>query len=140
MLWPPPKNATVTIFAGKLDLPVRNPADATLRAMPQAETSPPEPTTTLRPGVLRIDRIGLELGFERSFKSTIDGDDPLSVATESRLIQTIARDPWRVRIETQTKMSCTQNSFRLHATLLAWDGDDEVCRREWNHEIPRDLL
>ncbi len=142
MLWPAPENATVTVYEGKLDLPVRarNALDAMLPALPEAESAPPEPVTALRPGVLRLDRLGLELGAERSFNFTIDGDDPLSVANESRLIQTIARDGWRVRIETQTRMSCTGEAFRLRATLRAWDGDDEVCNREWSYDIPRDLI
>jgi putative CocE/NonD family hydrolase len=142
MIWPAPDNATVTVFAGTLDLPVRprHPADALQPPLPEAQTAPPEPTSTPRPGVVRIDRLGLELGFERSFGSGIEGEDPLSAFSESRVTQSIARDDWRVRIETHTRMSCTHDAFRLRAELRAWDGDDEVCHREWDYDIPRELL
>ena len=142
MMWPSPDNATLTVFSGSLDLPVRTPnaADAALPPLPEAQTSPPEPTTTLRPGLVRYDRIGLDMGAERSFKYTIEGDDPLSAAVESRLTQTLAREPWRVRIETFSKLSCTADAFRLKATLRAWDDEKEICYRDWDYDIPRDLL
>ena len=139
MVWPSPESATVTVFAGTLDLPVRPPnaADALLRTLPAAETAPPEPTTTVRPGVIRIDRIGLELGTEASFDCHIEEDDPLTAVAEMRQTQTISRDAWRIRIETQTRMSCTHDAFVLQATMRAWEADVEVCRREWNRRVPR---
>jgi hypothetical protein len=142
MLWPSPEAATVTVFEGSINLPVRprNAADALLPALPDALTAPPEPTTVLGPGTVRIDRIGLELGVQRSSNFSIDGEDPLSACTETTVTQTIAREAWRVRIETHTRMWCTHDAFRLRATLLAWEGDDEICRREWDYDIPRDLL
>ena len=69
MIWPAPENATVTVFGGSLELPVRAPAaaDALLPPLPGPETAPPEPTTDVRPGVVRIDRLGLELATDGSF-------------------------------------------------------------------------
>ncbi len=139
MVWPGPESATVTVFAGTLDLPVRPPndADALLPALPAPETAPPGPTTTVRPGVIRIDRIGLELGTEASFDCHIEEDDPLSAVAEMHQTQTISRDGWRIRIETQTRMSCTHDAFVLRATMRAWEADVEVCRREWDRRVPR---
>ena len=140
MIWPPPENATVTVFAGALDLPTRpvRADHATLPALAAPETASPEKTTAVAPGVVRVDRLGLELGTDGEFHCHITGDDPLSAVVETRQTQTIARDAWRVRIETHTRISCTRDRFRLHATMRAWEGDAAVCAREWNDDIPRD--
>jgi putative CocE/NonD family hydrolase len=142
MIWPSPERATVTVFGGAFDLPVRQPdgADALLPAMPPAETAAPEPTSVPRPGVVRIDRIGLEVGGEASFKSHIDVNDPLSAVLEMRQTQTISRDTWCTRIDTETRLSCTRDTLILRATMRAWDGDTEVCHRTWDREIPRDFV
>jgi hypothetical protein len=139
MIWPSPELATLTIFGGTLDLPVRprNAADALLRSLPGPETAPPEPTTVVRPGLLRIDRLGLELGTEGNFQTHIEEDDPLSPVVEMRQTQSISREAWRVRIETKMRMSCTYDAFVLHAEMQAWEGDMEVCRREWDSSIKR---
>jgi putative CocE/NonD family hydrolase len=142
MMWPSPENATVTVFGGTLDLPARVPgrADAVLTSLPPAETAQPERPTVLSSGLARIDRIGLSLGVERNSQCDIEGEDPLSANAASCHTQTLERDGWRVRIETHMRMSCTYDAFQLQATLLAWEGDDEVCRREWDYSVPRDLL
>ena len=93
----------------------------------------------MRPGVVRIDRIGFELGTEGSFWCHVEDDDPLSAVTEMRYTQTISRDAWRTRIETQLRMSCTYDAFLLQAAMRAWEGDVQVCRREWDESVPRDF-
>lgn len=142
MMWPSPETATVTVFAGTLDLPVRAPnaADALLPALPPPETAAPEPTTAVHPGVTRIDRLGIELGAESAFNAHIEPDDPLSAVVEMRQSQTISRDAWRTRIDTALRMSCTRDAFVLRATMRAWDGDEEVCHRSWDSEIPREFV
>jgi putative CocE/NonD family hydrolase len=143
MMWPSPDNTAVSVFAGTIDLPVRPPnaEDALLPPFPAAETAPPEVATVPRPGVVRVERLGLEFGAERDFRFGIGSDDnPISATAESRATQTIARGDWRIRIETQMRLSCTHDTFALSATVKAWEGDEEVCRREWSHDIPRDCL
>ena len=142
MVWPSRETATVTIFAGTIELPVRPPraADALLPALPEPETAAPEPTTLVRPGVVRIDRIGLELGNDGNFRCDVTEENPLSAVTEMRYTQTVARDAWRTRIETWITMSCTFDTFELQATMQAWDGDDAVCRRTWASSIPRGFV
>ena len=141
MIWPSPETATVTIFEGRLDLPVRTPADADARlpALPGPETAPPEPTTEIRKGVTRIGRLGLELGNDGSFHSHIDDDDPLSAVVEMRRSQEASRGAWRTRVQTQMHMSCTRDAFLLRAEMRAHEGEEEVCRRKWEYSIPRNL-
>jgi hypothetical protein len=145
MIWPAPENATLQILAGTLDLPQRapRPADAMLKPFPGPESAPPEkPTLLQRDGVRieRIDRIGLELGTQSASRFHIDADDPLSATAELRRTLTMARDAWNIRIETDLHLSSTRTDFLLRGNLRAWEGTNEVCRREWDRSIPRDFL
>jgi len=142
MIWPAPEVATLTIFGGTLDLPVRptQAADAALPPLPGPETATPERPTVIRPGLVRIDRLGFELGTEGKFAFDITDDDPLSATAEMQRTETIQRDAWQVRIETRMRLSCTRDAFLLQASLRAWEGASEVCNREWDRSIPRDLV
>jgi putative CocE/NonD family hydrolase len=142
MIWPAPEVARLTIFGGTLDLPVRptQAADAALPSLPGPETASPERPTVIRPGLVRIDRLGLELGTEGKFAFDITDDDPLSATAEMQRTETIQRDAWQVRIETRMRLSCTRDAFLLQASLRAWEGASEVCHREWDRSIPRDLV
>jgi uncharacterized protein len=141
MIWPSPEKATLTIFGGTLDLPVRptRAADA-LPPLPGAETATPERPTVVRPGVVRIDRLGLEVATAGKFAFDIRDDDPLSATAEMHRSETLSREGWQVRIESQMRLSCTREAFLLRATLRAWEGTREVCHREWDRSIPRDLV
>jgi uncharacterized protein len=37
-------------------------------------------------------------------------------------------------------MSSTGNAFLLRGSLRAWEGDNEVCHRDWDRSVPRDFL
>ena len=145
MVWPAPEKATLRIFGGTLDLPLRPPqvSDARLSPLPGPETAPPEKPTRLRRGdtrIERIDRIGLELGTEGKSQYHIEDDDPLSAVAELRRTQSMSRDAWQVRIETQMRLSCTRDVFLLQGSLRAWEGANEVCLREWDRSISRDFM
>ena len=145
MIWPSPETATVMIFAGTLDLPQRSPnvADARLSPFPEPETASPEkPTISRRDGVRveHIDRIGLELGTQYKSEYHIEENDPLSAVAELRNTQTLSRNEWQIRVETQLRLSSTGNAFLLQGSLRAWEGANEVCRRDWDRSIPRDFL
>jgi uncharacterized protein len=131
MIWPSPQDATVTILGGTLDLPRRfaRPEDALLRALPGAETATPA-----------RDTLGFEVKVESKYRLDIEDDDPTSAIAEMRRIETRRRGDWQVRFEASMRMSCTRETFRLQAGLRAWVADDEVCQREWDCVIPRDLV
>lgn len=139
MIWPTSEKASVTVFGGSLELPVRASvaADALLPPLPGPETAAPEPTTDVRPGVIRIDRLDLELGDDGDFSYHVNDDDPLGAVVEMRQSQTISRGTWRTQIDTNMRMSCTHDAFLLRATMRACEGDHEVCHREWNSSVPR---
>ncbi len=141
MIWPSPEKATLTIFAGTLDLPVRrSQAAEALPPLPGPETATPERPTVIRPGVVRIDRLGLEVATAGKFAFDIKDDDPLSAVAEMHRSETLSRDGWQVRIETQMRLSCTREAFLLRATLRAREGTRELCHREWDRSIPRDFV
>ena len=145
MIWPCPEKATLLISGGALDLPVRPPsaADALLSPLPDPESAPPEKPTMLRRGdmrVERIDRIDLELGAKGKWQYHVEEDDPLSAVAELQRTQTMSRNAWQIRIETQMRLSCTRDAFLLEASLRAYEGEQEVCRRDWDRAIARDFL
>jgi uncharacterized protein len=67
----------------------------------------------------RIDRIGLELGTEGESQYHIEDDDPLSAMAELRRTQTMSRDAWQIRVETQMRLSSAGNTFLLQGSLRA---------------------
>jgi putative CocE/NonD family hydrolase len=140
MVWPAPEPATVTILGGALDFPVRPARAESLRPLPAPESAPPERPRQIRPGVVRFDRIGLEVGNEWKFSNDLRGDDPLSAVAEMSRITTIAREAWKARIEASMRMSCTRETFRLQASICAFDGATELCHRAWDESIKRDLV
>jgi predicted acyl esterase len=145
MIWPAPEPATLLISGGTLELPVREPqaTDALLKPLPGPESAPPEKPTIIRRSdmrIERIDRLGLELGTHDDTKLHVEEDDPLSAVNDLRRTWTMSRDAWQIRIETLMRLSCTRDLFLLQGSLRAWEGADEVCRREWDRAIPRDFL
>ena len=144
MIWPSPETATLQIFAGTLDLPQRSPnvADARLSPFPEPETaSPDKPTIIRRDGmrIERIDRIGLESGAQDKTDYHVEENDPLSAVAELHHTQTMSRNEWQIRIETQLRLSCTGNAFLLQGSLRAFEGANEVCHRDWDRSVPRDF-
>lgn len=145
MIWPSPEQATLSIFDGTLDLPLRprQTADATLPPLPGPESAPPEKPTRLRHGdmrIERIERIDLELGTQYRSRFHVEEHDPLSAVVELGQIQTMSRKAWQTRIETHIRLSSTRNAFLLQGGLQAWEGTKEVCRRDWDRSIPRDFI
>ena len=128
------------IFAGTLDLPQRSPnvADAKLPPFPEPETASPEKPTVIHRDGVRIER--LELGTQWKSQYHVEENDPLSAVAELRNTQTLSRNEWQIRVETQLRMSSTGNAFLLQGSLRAWEGDNEVCHRDWDRSVPRDFL
>jgi hypothetical protein len=44
-----------------------------------------------------------------------------------------------VRIETELRMTATSNAFLLQGSLRAFEGANEVCRRDWDRTVARDF-
>jgi len=87
----------------------------------------------------RIDRIGLEAGTQWNPQYHVEENDPLSAVAELHNTQTLSRDDWQIRVETQLRMSSTRDAFLLQGSLRAFEGANEVHRRDWDRSIPRDF-
>jgi putative CocE/NonD family hydrolase len=143
MVWPAPEPATLTIVGGSLYVPVRvgRVEDAAIAFAP-VETAPPDKPTPVRPGVVRWERMdGLEVGSDYwRWREDLSNDDPTSAVVEMQRTGTVARGAWRTKVETFMRMSCTREAFRLEASVRAFEGENEVCFREWDRTIKRDLV
>jgi len=88
----------------------------------------------------RIDRIGLESGIQYKTEYHVEENDPLSADAELHQSQTLSRNEWQIRVETQLRMSSTRDAFLLQGSLRAFEGANEVCRRDWDRSVPRDFM
>ncbi len=141
MVWPAPEIATVTIHSGTLDLPVRPAGTEPPIDFAAVETATPQRPRQVKPGVVAWDHLdGLEAGTTFHFEHDLEAHDPTSAVVAMRRTGTLARGAWRTRVETTMRMTCTRETFRLEATMQAFDGDDEVCSRRWDRTIKRDLV
>ena len=85
-------------------------------------------------------RSAIKLDTEGKYHLDVKDDDPTSAVAEMRRAETKRRGDWQVRSEVWMRLSCTRDAFRLQASLSARAGDEEVCQREWDCAIPRDLV
>ena len=95
-----------------------------------------------RPAGARVDaalRDGLEVGTNFHFEHDLEEGDPTSAVVAMRRTGTLARGDWRTKIETTMRMSCTRKTFRVEASMRAYEGETEVCARTWDRTIKRDL-
>ena len=61
---------------------------------------------------------------------------------EARITQfcVLERGDWSTQIECVCILSADAERFRLQATLIAHEGDELFCSREWDESIPRRLI
>lgn len=165
--WPSPAPVTLTLFAGegcRLRLPVRPPqaADTELPSFGPAENCPPLAAKQLRTAALqqlierdiingrttfsvisddgRIKLIGS--GMETDDRAvetyTILEDDPLSADVSIQRTLEYQRDDWRVRIETDSRMTSDATHFHVNNVMDAYEGTVRVFSKSWDFSVPRD--
>ena len=79
------------------------------------------------------------MGTQWKSEYHVDDNDPLSAAAELHQTQTLSRNDWQIRVETQMRLSSTRDDFLLQGSLRGFVGANEVCRRDWDRAIPRDF-
>jgi uncharacterized protein len=168
LAWPPPEPVRLTVVTGAstVTLPCRAPrsGDRDLRTFERPEGAARIATPVVEPGhhtwrvirdlatdrstlevikdegTVHIEEIDLAL-TDRTFewyRST--GSDFASLEGETRCERGFARGDWDVRTLTTTKLTADRTSFRVRATLDAFEGDTRVFSRNWDETVPRDLL
>lgn len=167
--WPSPEKATLSIAAGDsvMTLPVRPPsdADADLRPFDPAEGAGPQNVTVNAPGsyenthsidmttgmvthrtfvdegsVTHNDHKGWTVSSTHEQIERVHPDDPLSTQLDIFWTENYKRGAWEVSTTTRTSMRSTATHFIVQGELTAHMGDEEVHRRVWDLDVPRDLV
>ena len=87
-----------------------------------------------------IDEIDWTVGVRTDKTLAIRPDDPLSARAAVRTEKEFSRGRWSVRIVSEVGMGVTKDAFRITASLTAFEGRRQVFARQWDEEIPRDLV
>jgi putative CocE/NonD family hydrolase len=160
-LWPSPEAGCLTIAAGRLDLPTHLASGGW--TPPPAAHAKPWKHRVIRPGKTRryVERDmiagtraliveddlgdtenlthGLVTGETMSERWEI-GADPLSAKAIHTWEQRLSRGDWAVRTEAWAEMTGTATHLRMKARLVAYEGDREVFRRDWDDEVERRFI
>lgn len=164
--WPSPRPVTLTLYCGtncRLVLPVRKPSteDDRLAEFPPPEVAPPIAREQLRAAhiqktithdlvegytELRLDDDEGRLRFLGSGMAVDDhvrevyrvkNGDPLSLVVSISRKLALQRDEWRIRIETDSKMTADITQFHVSNRLDAFEGDTRVFSAASVKSIPR---
>jgi hypothetical protein len=165
---PEAATVTLHAGAGALLLPVRPPdpqGDASLPAFAEPEGAAPAALVETRPRLTdrSMDRIEEDLAEgrmtlirtrDRGAWKTVDtdveydtkgvmrcsvrADDPLSAMQELALSMAIGRPGWRVRTETEARLTSTADSFVLTGRVEAFEDDRRIFTRAWDLKVKRD--
>lgn len=161
--WPSPELANLTVSAGTLALPVREPAsiDNTLAPFGPPEEAEAEPYTVTKLAgrnrtvtedpttgevIVTVHRerasyhlpaIDLAFAADADEHYRILEGDPSATTADARATWRLTRGDWRIRTETFTRVSCTTQTFEIEALLNAFEGEEQVASRTWKRSIPR---
>jgi len=164
--WPSPQPVTLTIFGGRLELPVRppRPGDDALSPFGPPESAAPRAIEVVAPAApgRRLSRdVGSgrhELVVDQDFwgaRRLPDGlvysergrdtfaiveDDPLSASVRCEWRIDVGRGEWQTRIETASAMSADEEAFLVTNVLDAYEGNARVFTKTSTAAIPRDLV
>jgi uncharacterized protein len=163
--WPSPEEVTLTLYGGRLELPVRErrSEDAELPEFGEPEHSAPleveereggsggrylrkEHATGLVEQVFDWDLGGsvrfVDTDLESSDTShtvySIVEGDPLSAAVRFRATSGMGRGDWQTLAAVESSMTSDADTFHVEAELTVTENEDEVFKRTWRFAIPRD--
>lgn len=92
------------------------------------------------PGTVRLEALDLEMQRKALEWYSFKGDDFNSTRGETLWERGFRRGDWQVRTVTRTVLRSSPYHFHLHAELDAFEGDRRVYSRNWDVDIPRDLV
>lgn len=164
LVWPAPEAATVTLFSGTVNLPVRRTARGDEHVFQPPAAADPWEVETLREsansrrrevdlktgtvslmieddfGKLRDAEHGLVSGSIARERWEIHPDDPLSARGRCHWTDELERGDIRLRTETFSEMWSDSTRFFLTARLEAYENDELIFARDEKEEIPRDHI
>jgi putative CocE/NonD family hydrolase len=163
--WPSPEEVTLTVFGGRLELPVRAPRaeDEELAAFqdpehslpleieeteagPQGRTIRRELATGLFEeifdwdlgGASRLVAIDLDTSDSSHTVYSIVEGDPLSAAVRFRATSGMGRGDWQTFAVVESSMTSDAANFHIETELMVTENENEVFTRTWRFAIPRD--
>jgi putative CocE/NonD family hydrolase len=163
--WPSPEEVTLTVFGGRLELPVRAPRaeDDELAAFqdpehslpleieeteagPQGRTIRRELATGLVEqifdwdlgGASRLVAIDLDTSDSSHTVYSIVEGDPLSAAVRFRATSGMGRGDWQTLAVVESSMTSDAANFHVETKLTVTENENEVFTRTWRFAIPRD--
>ncbi len=164
LAWPPPENATVSIFTGEssVQLPVlkkRNKKPITFLPAEEAEPGSTKYTTdssnyrwdVIRDlisdkstlvvekdqGTYKLEDIDLEISEYIREEYSVFNDHVDSVKGETFGDTTLKRGNWTVRTKDHTVLTSDKHNFYVHATLDGYESGKRVFSKIWDKVIPR---
>ncbi|WHY01785.1 CocE/NonD family hydrolase [Neobacillus sp. DY30] len=167
--WPSPEPVTLTVISSnqtRLTLPVRPPQerDYELPDFGAPETACVAEREILREesrtrkvhhdlikgvwlledfsdeGARRLLSNGIEYGSTNRNTYTISEGDPLSAEVCCEWTLDVGRGEWQTRLESVSTMKSDAERFFITNELKAFEGEKQVFKKNWNSEIPRDLV
>jgi uncharacterized protein len=160
-VWPSPEPVTVTLHAGRLTLPTREPGGEDQPDFGPPEWAAPLEVETITPGATtrsRTDRdrehvlrFEWDVGGHRRLRDggiemddthvttyrIVDGD-PLSARVTVECSSALGRGSWRTRVQTHSEMTATAAELVVEQRLDAYEGDERIASRSWTLRFPRD--
>jgi hypothetical protein len=90
-------------------------------------------------GIIRFPEIDTTVGHSLARKLTIKGDDPLSATFSLTQSIDLGREGWQIRIETDTAMSSTGDTYRLTGEVRTFANGVPFVTRSFDETVPRAL-
>jgi putative CocE/NonD family hydrolase len=164
LIWPSPETATITLFQGGVDLPVRALADQDEWTFPPPDADSPWEIETLREGAnqrrvetdlttgqvhliveddfgqVKDREHGLISGSVARERWSIHPDDPVSARGTTHWTDEMERDGLVLRTEATAEMWCDARSFYLSGRLMAFENDQLIYERDFDDNIPRNEI
>lgn len=166
--WPSPKPVTLTIYSGEdthLELPVRRPQkdDGVSIDFENPETAQVMEREILREerrtrhllqdmiegqwkledfsdeGERKLIENGIEHGSINKNTYIINENDPLSARVICEWELKVGRKEWQTKVKSHSEMKSDENNFYLINTLWAFENEEEIFKKTWEKEIPRDF-
>ena len=163
--WPSPEPVTLTLHAGRLELPERPPRseDADLPDFEEPEHSAPLPVEAVAAGpggrslrrdlatgvveqvfdwdlggAQRLVDIDLDTSDASHTVYSIREGDPLSASVRFHATSGMGRGEWSMRSEVTSAMTSDAEAFHVTTLLEVYEGAARILARTWSHRFPRD--
>ncbi|SMB83541.1 hypothetical protein SAMN00017405_1057 [Desulfonispora thiosulfatigenes DSM 11270] len=166
--WPSPKPVNLTIYSGEdthISLPVRTPQneDGACANFAGPETAQVMEMEVLRKekrtrnlsqdmitgqwkledfsdeGERKLSENGIEHGSINKNTYSINENDPLSARVTCEWELKVGRKEWQTKLKTFSEMKSDEKNFYLTNTLIALENEQEIFKKTWETEIPRDF-